>query len=128
VILHPHSLNNSTDKFRVVEFRDVVDSNQPPRVLGQWSTYIEAEMHRDEINDGKRSELLGLNDAVTVTVTVGKTTREVDVRADLVEGWDRDTVQDVAVKQVSRTFCEAYGIEAERTGRWQSKRYVKRTS
>lgn len=51
VVQQPHSLTNSSDKFRVTEFKDWRDAE--PSVVpfeSEWSTYREAEKRRDELN------------------------------------------------------------------------------
>jgi hypothetical protein len=52
VILHPHSLSNPSDKYRVAIFREVVDGEAASTpYLSEHNTYAQAETYRDMVND-----------------------------------------------------------------------------
>jgi hypothetical protein len=78
VVLQPHSLSNPTDKYRVAEFREVVDGGHIAcPYIAQYATYPEAEAARDAHNEHYPIESagtvlldlpLGENDAEAATV------------------------------------------------------------
>lgn len=57
VILQPHSLTNPSDNYRVVEADEWTGHSQGREatyaVRGEFSTYPEAEKHRDQLNSSE---------------------------------------------------------------------------